>query len=137
MKASQYRDAGVDLDQADRAKRRIAEAVASTHTAETRGLIGAFGGMVSLPPDVERPVLVMSTDSVGTKVLVAVAAKQHRTIGEWETIEKLGLPLAEGAREYMLAEAYATKVGAWLDPAWGLGIGFLICIALFVFIGGD
>jgi phosphoribosylformylglycinamidine cyclo-ligase len=80
--ARRYRDAGVDLDAADRAKRRIAEAVASTRTALARGGIGAFGGMVSLPPGLDRPTLVMSTDGVGTKVLVAMRAGRHDTVGE-------------------------------------------------------
>jgi len=77
-----YRAAGVDLDAAEAAKRRIAESVKSTRTDLARGLLGAFGGMLRVPPDVPDPVLVMSTDGVGTKVLVAIAAGVHDTIGE-------------------------------------------------------
>jgi phosphoribosylformylglycinamidine cyclo-ligase len=44
--------------------------------------VGGFGGMVRVPPDVRDPILVMSTDSVGTKVLVAARADRHDTIGE-------------------------------------------------------
>ncbi len=44
--------------------------------------MGGFGGMVRVPEDVRDPILVTSTDSVGTKVLVAVGAKRHDTIGE-------------------------------------------------------
>jgi len=80
--ADRYRAAGVDLDAAERAKARIAEAVASTRTELARGVLGAFGGMVRVPPEVKDPTLVMSTDGVGTKVLVAVRAKRYDTVGE-------------------------------------------------------
>jgi len=82
MPADRYRAAGVDLDAAEAAKRRIVELVKSTRTDLARGLPGAFGGMLRLPPDVPDPVLVMSTDGVGTKVLVALRAGRHDTVGE-------------------------------------------------------
>jgi phosphoribosylformylglycinamidine cyclo-ligase len=80
--SDRYRAAGVDLDAADAAKRRIGVAVASTRTPLARGRLGAFGGMLKMPADVPDPVLVMSTDSVGTKVLVAIRAGRHDTVGE-------------------------------------------------------
>ncbi|MBI3082506.1 MAG: phosphoribosylformylglycinamidine cyclo-ligase, partial [Gemmatimonadetes bacterium] len=80
--AERYRAAGVDLDTLERAKARIAEAAASTRTALARGRVGAFGGMVRLPAGVQDPILVMSTDGVGTKVLVALRAGRHDTVGE-------------------------------------------------------
>ncbi len=80
--ADRYRAAGVDLDSAERARIRIQDAVRSTHTALARGSVGGFGGMLRVPPDVANPVLVMSTDGVGTKVLVAIRAGRHDTVGE-------------------------------------------------------
>ncbi|MFQ6045056.1 MAG: phosphoribosylformylglycinamidine cyclo-ligase [Gemmatimonadales bacterium] len=77
-----YRRAGVDLDRAEELKRRIAETVASTRTRLATGIVGDFGGMVRVPPDVAEPVLVTSTDGVGTKVLVAIRAGRHDTVGE-------------------------------------------------------
>ncbi|HEX9582647.1 MAG TPA: phosphoribosylformylglycinamidine cyclo-ligase [Gemmatimonadales bacterium] len=77
-----YRAAGVDLDAAERVKERIGEAVATTRTPLARGRVGAFGGMVRLPGGVSDPTLVLSTDGVGTKVLVAVRAGRHDTVGE-------------------------------------------------------
>ena len=82
MPAERYRAAGVDLNAAEAAKRRIVELVLSTRTDLARGMPGAFGGMVRLPADVPDPVLVMSTDGVGTKVLVAIEAGVHDTVGE-------------------------------------------------------
>lgn len=80
--AASYRKAGVDLAAADQAKQRIAQAVASTRTEHSRGMVGAFGGMVALPPDQADGTLVMSTDGVGTKVLVACQAGIYDTVGE-------------------------------------------------------
>jgi phosphoribosylformylglycinamidine cyclo-ligase len=82
MSASRYAAAGVDLQQADDAKERIGRLVAGTRTALSLGEIGAFGGMIRLPIGMRNPVLVMSTDGVGTKVLVAQQAGRHDTVGE-------------------------------------------------------
>ena len=77
-----YAAAGVDLDAADQAKRRIQALVAQTRTPLSLGLLGGFGGMVRVPGGFTSPVLVMSTDGVGTKVLVAALAGVHDTVGE-------------------------------------------------------
>lgn len=77
-----YAAAGVSLAAAEAAKHRIADLVASTRSTLAVGQPGAFGGMVRVPGDVERPVLVLSTDGVGTKVLVAARAGIHHTVGE-------------------------------------------------------
>jgi phosphoribosylformylglycinamidine cyclo-ligase len=80
--AERYKDAGVDLDAAEEAKARMAAAVNSTHTPLTVGGFGTFGGMVRVPAGIEQPTLVMSTDGVGTKVLVAIGVGRHDTVGE-------------------------------------------------------
>ncbi len=77
-----YRDAGVNLDEAEEAKQRIQQAVAGTRTALSAGVLGAFGGMVRVPSGMRKPTLVMSTDGVGTKVLVAAMAGVYDTVGE-------------------------------------------------------
>jgi phosphoribosylformylglycinamidine cyclo-ligase len=77
-----YAAAGVHLDAAEETQRRIAALVRTTRTSLATGAIGAFGGMVRVPPGYERPVLVLSTDGVGTKVLVAARAGVHDTVGE-------------------------------------------------------
>jgi phosphoribosylformylglycinamidine cyclo-ligase len=80
--AREYSAAGVDLVEAEAAKARIAAAVAGTRTALSVGKVGAFGGMVRVPSGMQRPTLVLSTDGVGTKVLVALEAKRFDTVGE-------------------------------------------------------
>ena len=82
MTTSRYAAAGVDLHAADVAKARIGELVAATRTPLSVGEVGAFGGMVRIPAGMQRPVLVMSTDGVGTKVLVAQQAGRHDSVGE-------------------------------------------------------
>jgi phosphoribosylformylglycinamidine cyclo-ligase len=80
--SDRYAAAGVDLTAADDAKRRIAALVAKTRTKFAVGKVGGFGGMVRVPPLYKKPVLVLSTDGVGTKVLVAARAGIHSTVGE-------------------------------------------------------
>ena len=78
----QYAEAGVDLEGAEAAKARIGRAVATTRTPLSVGRVGAFGGMVRVPEGMRRPTLVLSTDGVGTKVLVALEAGRFDTVGE-------------------------------------------------------
>jgi phosphoribosylformylglycinamidine cyclo-ligase len=80
--SSQYAAAGVDLAAADAAKAEISALVAGTRTPLSAGKIGAFGGMVRIPPGMRSPMLVMSTDGVGTKVLVALQADRFDSVGE-------------------------------------------------------
>jgi phosphoribosylformylglycinamidine cyclo-ligase len=78
-----YKDAGVDVAAADAAKDRIRRLARGTFNAAVLSDIGSFGGMFR--PDFTRyaePVLVSSTDSVGTKVKVATAAGVHDTVGQ-------------------------------------------------------
>ena len=77
-----YASAGISLATAEEAKRRIAALVRATRTELARGAVGGFGGMVRVPDGYKKPVLVMSTDGVGSKVLVAAAAGIHDTVGE-------------------------------------------------------
>jgi len=77
-----YADAGVDIDEGNRAVSLIRRSIASTHTAQVLGGIGAFSGLFALEPGVPNGrVLASSTDSVGTKVKVAIATGRHRGIG--------------------------------------------------------
>lgn len=82
MSPGNYVAAGVDIAQGDRTKAQIGELAATTRTVLSRGRIGAFGGMVRMPADIPDPVLVMSTDGVGTKVLVALEVGRLDTVGE-------------------------------------------------------
>jgi phosphoribosylformylglycinamidine cyclo-ligase len=77
-----YREAGVDIPAADAAKARIKGLAKSTFNASVLTEIGSFGGMFR--PDLSRyrePVLVASTDGVGTKIKVAILVGIHDTVG--------------------------------------------------------
>jgi phosphoribosylformylglycinamidine cyclo-ligase len=93
-----YRTAGVDLEVADDAKARFRKLVESTLTAGARGRFGGFGGMFRMPTDIERPVLVASTDSVGTKVKVAIEAGRNDTVGHDLVNHCVNDILVQGAR---------------------------------------
>lgn len=94
----QYAAAGVDLADAETAKERIGRLVAGTRTSLTAGRVGAFGGMVRMPPGMRAPTLVMSTDGVGTKVLVAQQAGRFDTVGECLVNHSVNDILVHGAR---------------------------------------
>jgi phosphoribosylformylglycinamidine cyclo-ligase len=76
-----YAAAGVDIDAADRAVELLKPHVQTTLRPEVIGGVGGFGGLFALPSGYRRPVLVASTDGVGTKVAVAIAANRLDTIG--------------------------------------------------------
>jgi phosphoribosylformylglycinamidine cyclo-ligase len=76
-----YRDAGVDIEAGDEAVRRIAPLAAATFRPEVLGGIGSFAGFVRVPAGFREPVLVSSTDGVGSKLKVAFLADRHDSVG--------------------------------------------------------
>ena len=83
MKQKAYARAGVDIDLGNRVKAQLPQMLAATHRPEVLGKVGGFGGLFAL--DVKKyrePVLVSSTDGVGTKLKLAFAMDRHDTIGE-------------------------------------------------------
>ncbi|MBA2752775.1 MAG: phosphoribosylformylglycinamidine cyclo-ligase [Actinobacteria bacterium] len=77
-----YAEAGVDLAAAEQALDRIRGKVRSTFRPEVIGDVGGFGGLFAFDRDRYRePVLVGSTDGVGTKALIAQSAGRFATIG--------------------------------------------------------
>jgi len=80
-KALRYADAGVNIDEADRAVSSIKKLARATFTPSVLTGIGSFGAMYALE-GYKRPVLISSADGVGTKLKVAQLAGRHDTIGE-------------------------------------------------------
>ena len=77
-----YAGAGVDIDAGEEAVNRIKDKVRSTFRPEIIGDIGGFGGLFAFPSHrFRQPVLVSSTDGVGTKALIAQATGRFETIG--------------------------------------------------------
>jgi phosphoribosylformylglycinamidine cyclo-ligase len=80
-KSVSYRDAGVNIDEADRAVGAIRKMARATFTKGVLTEIGSFGGCFALPK-MSQPVLVSSVDGVGTKLKIAFATGRHDTVGE-------------------------------------------------------
>jgi phosphoribosylformylglycinamidine cyclo-ligase len=93
-----YRDAGVDIDAAQRAMGGIAAMLRSTRTADTLSDLGSFGGLYRVPAGFERPVLVASTDGVGTKLKIAFLTGIHDTVGADLVNHCVNDILVQGAR---------------------------------------
>ena len=79
-----YKDAGVNIDESDRAVGEIRKMARATFTRGVLTDIGSFGGCFALPTSskMKQPVLVSSVDGVGTKLKIAFATGRHDTIGE-------------------------------------------------------
>jgi phosphoribosylformylglycinamidine cyclo-ligase len=80
-KQIRYRDAGVNIDEADRAVALIKKHASKTLNPNVLTSIGSFGAGFSLE-GWKRPVLVSSADGVGTKLKIAFATGRHDTVGE-------------------------------------------------------
>ncbi|MDA0313514.1 MAG: phosphoribosylformylglycinamidine cyclo-ligase [Gemmatimonadetes bacterium] len=114
-----YRDAGVDLDAAERAKNALKDLVASTRDRFTLSEVGAFGGLYQVPGGLSTPVLVSSADGVGTKLKLAFETRRHDTVGQCLVNHCVNDILVQGARalfflDYLAAgemdEAVVTEV---------------------------
>ena len=81
-KQKAYARAGVDVDLANRLKRRIRSLVRHTHGPEVLGSVGSFGGLFRANfPGMREPILVASIDGVGTKLKIAFGMDKHDTVG--------------------------------------------------------
>ncbi|GMV07222.1 MAG: phosphoribosylformylglycinamidine cyclo-ligase [Gemmatimonadota bacterium] len=103
-----YRDAGVDLDAAERAKDRLKALVASTRDRYTLSDLGLFGGLYQVPDGLATPVLVSSADGVGTKLKVAFEAGRHDTVGQCLVNHCVNDILVQGARPLFFLDYLAT-----------------------------
>jgi phosphoribosylformylglycinamidine cyclo-ligase len=77
-----YADAGVDIDKANRLVNIVKKIAQQTRRSGVMGEIGGFGGLFSLNVEYfNNPVLVSSTDGVGTKLKIAFMMDKHDTVG--------------------------------------------------------
>ena len=82
MKKTSYKDAGVDINRGNEFVRSIKPMVESTFRPEVLTKIGGFAGCVSLNLErYKKPILVSSTDGVGTKLKIAFMMDRHDTVG--------------------------------------------------------
>ena len=114
MKPLTYREAGVDIDAGDDAVRRIAPLARSTARPEVLAGVGGFAAFVSVPARYREPVMVASTDGVGTKLKVAFLADRHDTVGIDLVAMGINDLLVHGAEPLYFLDYIGT---ARLDPA--------------------
>ena len=103
-----YLASGVDLDAAAQVKDLIKPLVRSTFGPQVLGDIGLFGGLFQLQ-SFREPVLVSSTDGVGTKLKLAVWLDQYRTIGKDVVNQSINDVLTSGARPLFFLDYIAME----------------------------
>ena len=124
MKTDKYREAGVDIKTGDELVDRIKGMAASTFTGGEIGGIGGFGGFFSLDTkDMKEPVLVSSTDGVGTKLKIAVMCGKFDTVGIDLVAMCVNDILTSGARPLFFLDYFAAgKIGLDMGEAVVRGI---------------
>jgi phosphoribosylformylglycinamidine cyclo-ligase len=138
-KAMTYADAGVDIDKADQLVGVIKKIAKNTRQSGVIGEIGGFGGLFSLnTDDFERPVLVSSTDGVGTKIKVAFMMNRHDTIGIDLVAMCINDILVQGAKPLFFLDYLAVdKLDAGVATAIIQGVGEGCRQAECALIGGE
>lgn len=108
---SAYSESGVDIDAGNRAVNLMRDAVRSTYTPAVLSGIGAFGGMFSAVDlkGMSSPVLVASTDGVGTKVRLAAATGRYESIGHDIVNHCINDILVQGARPLFFLDYIASS----------------------------
>ena len=109
MSSSRYEEAGVSIDAQDRAIDGIKESVSRTATERVLAGIGSFGGLFDGRfNDLEHPVLVASTDGIGTKLKIAFDSGRHDTVGQCLVNHCINDILVQGARPLFFMDYIAT-----------------------------
>ena len=108
-KPSAYAAAGVNIDNKMSALNAIKKMVGSTKTVNVAGGIGSFGGLCRLPQGLKDPLLVASTDGVGTKLKIACMMKKHDTVGQDIVNHCVNDILVQGARPLFFMDYVGTS----------------------------
>ncbi|MBX9743139.1 MAG: phosphoribosylformylglycinamidine cyclo-ligase [Chthoniobacterales bacterium] len=109
---SAYSQSGVNVHLGNQLKSGIGKIVRPTHGAEVLGGIGGFGGLFQpnfKKRKIKNPVLVSSTDGVGTKLKIAFATDRHNTIGADLVNHCLNDIAVTGARPLFFLDYLATE----------------------------
>jgi phosphoribosylformylglycinamidine cyclo-ligase len=107
-RALTYADAGDDIDAGDRLVRRIGPLARSTRRPEIVAGVGGFAALARLPRGYRDPLLVTSTDGVGTKLRVAFTLDRHDTVGIDLVAMSVNDLLTIGAEPLLFLDYFAT-----------------------------
>ena len=104
-----YKDAGVNIDNANAAVKRIRGLARATYTPGVLSDIGSFGGMFACNfAGMKEAVLVSSTDGVGTKLKIAIMMNRHNTVGADLVNHCVNDILVQGAKPLFFMDYFAT-----------------------------
>lgn len=109
--SSRYEQAGVNINAGNQAVSLMKSAIQATFSARVLSEVGNFGGLfdVSFLKDYDQPVLVASTDGVGTKTRVAAALNQWDTVGQDLVHHCVNDILVQGARPLFFLDYVASS----------------------------
>ncbi len=103
-----YKKSGVDIDKANKFVKAISKMVRPTRRKEVICDIGGFSGLFSIPKRYKNPVLVSSTDGVGTKLLLADLFGKHNTVGIDLVAMSVNDVIVTGAEPLFFLDYFAT-----------------------------
>ncbi|WP_028584103.1 phosphoribosylformylglycinamidine cyclo-ligase [Desulfogranum mediterraneum] len=107
---SKYAEAGVDIDKGNLFVSRIKDIVADTHRRGVLNDIGGFSGLYAIGnEDVKDPVLIASTDGVGTKLNIAKLCNKHDTIGIDLVAMCVNDVIVSGAKPLLFLDYFSTS----------------------------
>jgi len=108
MAVTTYKDAGVDIKKADDVLNRIKGSISGTFNPSVLNTIGGFAAVTNIPQGYNNPVMVSSTDGVGTKLKIAFNANKHDTVGIDLVAMSVNDILTMGAKPYFFLDYFAT-----------------------------
>ena len=109
QKKASYRDAGVDIDRTNQFLEHIKPLLRSTFRKEVMNNMGGFGGLFHLDTEkTKNPILVSSTDGVGTKLKIAQMMNKHDTVGIDLVAMSVNDVIVQGAEPLFFLDYIAT-----------------------------
>ncbi len=104
-----YKDAGVDIDTANKTVDLMKSHIHSTLTSNVLASVGNFGGLFQLDKEFNNPVLVASSDGVGTKLKLAYLTNKHDTVGQDLVNHCVNDILVQGAKPLFFLDYFGTS----------------------------
>lgn len=133
-----YAAAGVDIAAGNKAVELMQDAVNATQNENVLAGLGGFGSLFKLPTGYQKPVLISGADGVGSKLLLAIAANQHATIGQDLVAMVANDILAQGAKPlFMLDYMGINSVNPTKVTEIVTGIAMACQLAQMALIGGE